>query len=76
MAPQVFGDEWWSFCFPVFSSFGDGLTFPQVCENSGDVHILADLSPLKNLQRLSDDAELGLSTTTTHLRQGELATIT
>ena len=27
---QVFGDEWWSFCFPVFSSFGDGLTFPQV----------------------------------------------
>jgi len=44
---EVFGDEWWSFCFPVFSSFGDGLTFPQ---------------------RLSDDAELGLSTTTTHLR--------
>ena len=27
---QVFGDEWWSFCCPVFSSFGDGLTFPQV----------------------------------------------
>jgi len=52
---EVFGDEWWSFCFPVFSSFGDGLTFPQ---------------------RLSEDAELGLSTTTTHLRQGELATIT
>jgi len=44
---EVFGDEWWSLCLPVFSSFGDGLTFPQ---------------------RLSDDAELGLSTTSSHLR--------
>merc|ERR1719228_3037853 len=52
---EVFGDEWWSLCLPVFSSFGDGLTFPQ---------------------RLSDDAELGLSSTSSHLRQGELATIT
>jgi len=26
---EVFGDECWSLLLPVFSSFGDGLTFPQ-----------------------------------------------
>ena len=26
---EVFGDEVWSLLLPVFSSFGDGLTFPQ-----------------------------------------------
>lgn len=26
---EVFGDSWWQMVLPVFSSFGDGLTFPQ-----------------------------------------------
>jgi len=26
---EVFGDDWWKFALPVFTSFGDGLTFPQ-----------------------------------------------
>ena len=26
---EVFGDTWWRMFLPVFSSFGDGLTFPQ-----------------------------------------------
>ena len=26
---EVFGDTWWRMILPVFSSFGDGLTFPQ-----------------------------------------------
>jgi len=26
---EVFGDTWWRMALPVFSSFGDGLTFPQ-----------------------------------------------
>ena len=26
---EVFGDTWWRMFIPVFSSFGDGLTFPQ-----------------------------------------------
>ena len=25
----MFGDSWWRMALPVFSSFGDGLTFPQ-----------------------------------------------
>ena len=26
---EVFGDTWWRMAVPIFSSFGDGLTFPQ-----------------------------------------------
>jgi len=26
---EVFGDDWWRVPLPVFSSFGDGLTYPQ-----------------------------------------------
>jgi len=26
---EVFGDSWWKMGLPIFSSFGDGLTFPQ-----------------------------------------------
>lgn len=26
---EVFGDTWWRMPLPVFSSFGDGLTYPQ-----------------------------------------------
>lgn len=26
---EVFGDTWWKMALPIFSSFGDGLTFPQ-----------------------------------------------
>lgn len=26
---EVFGEDWWTLLLPVYSSFGDGLTFPQ-----------------------------------------------
>lgn len=29
LSAEVFGDSWWRAVLPVFSSFGDGLSFPQ-----------------------------------------------
>ena len=74
---EVFGEDWWSLLLPVYSSFGDGLTFPQVGAHLQDLFFM-DLFYLYLLQRFSDDAELG-GCGPPPLRQeslGALATIT
>lgn len=55
---EVFGDEVWSLLLPVFSSFGDGLTFPQ--RFSDDAELGCGPGPGTNLRQ----GEEGLATIT------------
>jgi len=58
---EVFGEDWWSLCLPVFTSYGDGLTFPQRFSDDAE---MGCTTPTNGAQNRQGSLQGGLQTIT------------